>query len=448
MEQKQNFFGTDGVRGRVGDAYINPAFVLKLGWAAGMVLSRGNSGKVLIGKDTRISGYMLESALEAGLSAAGIDIHLLGPMPTPAIAYLTRTFRAQAGIVISASHNLYYDNGIKFFSIHGTKIPVAIEQAIELQMEQPMSTVDSSKLGKAARIDDAPGRYIEFCKSTVPHGLSLEGIKLVVDCAHGATYHVAPYVFRELGAKVITIGADPNGLNINLQSGSTCPEILQKKVLQEGAHLGIAFDGDGDRVIMVDHQGEIVDGDELLFIMASSYKRQNRLLGGIVGTVMTNFGFEVAMQRLGIDFVRTSVGDRYVMEQLKKLNWKLGGEPSGHIVHLDLTTTGDGIISALQVLFEMYHSGKSLHELKSAMTKMPHVLINVDIPPHQAEAFTLTPALQATIHQAEQKLGRMGRILVRPSGTEPVVRVMVEGEDRAQVEIMAQELAEAVSSTM
>jgi len=445
MVNTRKYFGTDGIRGHVGASLINPEFVLKLGWAAGTVLSRGNGGKVLIGKDTRISGYMLESALEAGLSAAGIDIHLLGPMPTPAIAYLTRTFRAQAGIVISASHNPYYDNGIKFFSIHGTKISVAIEQAIELQLEQPMSTVDSAQLGKAVRVEDAPGRYVEFCKSTVPNSLSLAGMKIVVDCAHGATYHVAPHVFRELGCKVIVLGADPNGLNINESVGSTHPHILRRHVLAEEAHLGIAFDGDGDRVIMVDHKGEIVDGDELLFIMARDYKQKGQLSGGVVGTIMSNFGFERAIKDLGIDFIRSQVGDRYVMEQLKQSGWMLGGEASGHIVHLGLTTTGDGIISALQVLRIMIETGLSLNELRSGMTKMPQVLIN--IPVARPFAVEKHAQIQLALTRVESKLGKAGRVLLRASGTEPVIRVMVEGEDNALVAELAHELASAVEKS-
>ncbi len=444
MNQARKYFGTDGIRGNVGSSLINPEFILKLGWAAGTVLSRGNGGKVLIGKDTRISGYMLESVLEAGLSAAGIDIHLLGPMPTPAIAYLTRTFRAQAGIVISASHNRYYDNGIKFFSIQGTKIPVAIEQAIELQLEQPMVTVDSAKLGKAVRIEDAAGRYIEFCKSTVPNGLTLAGMKIVVDCAHGATYHVAPHVFLELGAKVVTLGNEPNGLNINEKCGSTYPDILKQKVLAEDAHLGIAFDGDGDRVIMVDHKGEIVDGDELLFIMVCDNQIQQRLSGGVVGTIMSNFGFERAMQDLKVDFIRASVGDRYVMEKLKEAGWLLGGEPSGHIVNLGLTTTGDGIISALQVLRAMSDTGKSLHDLKKGMVKMPQVLINV--PVAQPYAIENHRNIKQAVAGIEQKLGNSGRVLLRASGTEPVVRVMVEGENWDFVNQLAQELADVVKN--
>lgn len=438
----RKYFGTDGIRGGVGKSLVNPEFVLKLGWAAGTVLSRGNGGKVLIGKDTRISGYMLESALEAGLSAAGVNIHLLGPMPTPAIAYLTRTFRAQAGVVISASHNPYFDNGIKFFSIQGTKIPVAVEQAIELQLEQPMVTVDSSELGKAVRVNDAAGRYIEFCKSTFPTNLNLSGLKIIVDCSNGATYHIAPHVLRELGAKVVVIGNHPDGLNINADCGSTHPESLQKRVIAEQAHLGIAFDGDGDRVIMVDHEGDLVDGDEVLFIMARDYKQKNQLQGGIVGTIMSNFGFERAMHDLKIDFVRTSVGDRFVMEQLKQSGWVLGGEPSGHIVHLGLTTTGDGIISALQVLRVMSETGKTLRELRTGMEKLPQVLINV--PVEQPYVVSQHEEIQTAVNKIEKKLGKAGRVLLRASGTEPVVRVMVEGVDSQQVTSLAQELAKVV----
>jgi phosphoglucosamine mutase len=442
MPHTRKYFGTDGIRGRVGSSLINPEFVLKLGWAAGVVLSRGNGGKVLIGKDTRISGYMLESALEAGLSAAGIDIHLLGPMPTPAIAYLTRTFRAEAGIVISASHNLFFDNGIKYFSKHGTKIPIVIEQAIEIQLDQPMLTVDSSRLGKAVRVEDAPGRYIEFCKSTVPNGLSLTGMRIIVDCAQGATYHIAPHVFRELGATVIILAAEPNGLNINAHSGSTHPETLRKRVLAENADLGIAFDGDGDRVVMVDERGELVDGDELLFIMARDYKRKNMLEGGVVGTIMSNFGFERALRDMSINFVRAPVGDRYVMEQLKKQGWVLGGEPSGHIVNLGLTTTGDGIVSSLQILRIMSELGQSLHELRKGMTKVPQALINVTVEQHFA--LERHVEIQSAVKQVERELGNSGRVLLRASGTEPLIRVMVEGENEDTVQRLAQELAEVV----
>jgi phosphoglucosamine mutase len=439
----QRYFGTDGIRGRVGASLINPEFVLKLGWAAGTVLRRVNGGgKVLIGKDTRISGYMLESALEAGLSAAGVNIHLLGPMPTPGIAYLTRTFRAQAGIVISASHNMYADNGIKFFATLGTKIPTSIEQAIEEQLSQPMVTVDSSKLGKAVRVNDAAGRYIEFCKSTFPTNLSLSGIKVVLDCAQGATYHIAPHVFRELGAKVVSIGTHPDGLNINAECGSTHPELLQKKVLDESADLGIAFDGDGDRVIMIDKRGQIVDGDELLFIMARDYKQKGQLSGGVVGTIMSNFGFERAMQELSIDFVRSPVGDRHVMERIKQLGWLLGGEASGHIVNLGLTTTGDGIVSALQVVRIMCETGQGLNELTAGMQKLPQMLINV--PVAQPLLVEKAAEVQSAVRQIEKKLASSGRVLLRASGTEPVVRVMVEGIDAAQVDTLAKELAEVV----
>lgn len=442
MEHRK-YFGTDGIRGRVGSSLINPEFMLKLGWAAGKVLGGNQPGaKVLIGKDTRISGYMLESALEAGLSAAGMDIQLLGPMPTPAIAYLTRTFRAQAGIVISASHNPYHDNGIKFFSIQGTKISVPVEQAIELELEQPMATVNSSKLGKASRLKDAAGRYIEFCKSTVPNNLTLSGLKIVVDCSHGATYHIAPHVFQELGANVKTIGARPNGVNINDKCGSTYPSTLKEKVLSEGAHIGIAFDGDGDRLIMIDHKGEIVDGDELLFIMARDYKEKELLIGGVVGTIMSNFGFEEAIRLLGIEFIRAQVGDRFVMEQLRTAGWQLGGEPSGHIVHLGLTTTGDGIISALQILRIMSQTGRNLHELKSGMKKTPQILINV--PVTHPFALEQSAPIQTAITQVEKKLGTSGRVLLRASGTEPLIRVMLEGKNHEDISTLANELADVV----
>jgi phosphoglucosamine mutase len=442
MVAERKYFGTDGIRGRVGQSLINPEFVLKLGWAAGMVLNQSQHGKVLIGKDTRISGYMLESALEAGLSAAGVNIHLLGPMPTPAIAYLTRTFRAQAGIVISASHNPYDDNGIKFFSIQGTKISSELELAIEEQLDSPMTIVDPSKLGKAVRVVDAAGRYIEFCKSIVPHGLSLAGLKIVVDCAQGATYHVAPKVLRELGAKVIDIGTDPTGLNINEDCGSTKPDLLQKQVLLHSADLGIALDGDGDRVIMIDQTGEVVDGDELLFIMARYYQQKSLLKGGIVGTVMTNFGFEQALKNLNIPFVRTKVGDRYVMEELKKQGWLLGGESSGHIVNLGLTTTGDGIVSALQVLTVMCESGLSLRDLKTGLQKCPQTLINVAVSQLQKmEQIDQNTIIKDAVEKIEKHLQGRGRVLLRPSGTEPVVRVMVEGNDPEEVKNLAKELA-------
>lgn len=446
MANKRKYFGTDGIRGRVGESLINPEFVLKLGWAAGIVLGQHHGGKVLIGKDTRISGYMLESALEAGLSAAGMDTDLLGPMPTPGIAYLTRTLRAEAGIVISASHNGYQDNGIKFFSKQGFKLPDEIELAIEAQLDKPFTTVESAKLGKATRIVDAPGRYIEFCKSTFPHKLSLSGLKIVVDCANGATYHVAPNVFRELGADVIKIGVHPDGFNINAECGSTKPDLIRKTVLEEHADLGIAFDGDGDRVLMVDHQGEIIDGDQLLYVLVKDKLKHGKLNGGVVGTVMTNLGFEKALHELAIPFKRTQVGDRYVMEEMLNSGWALGGENSGHIVNLNLTTTGDGIISALQVLRALCDEGKSLHELKNGMHKFPQILINV--PVVKKVDVAADPRIKTAVAGAEKKLGQSGRVLLRASGTEPVVRVMVEGENSGEVKTIAENLAKAVAEAI
>jgi phosphoglucosamine mutase len=442
----RKYFGTDGIRGRVGSPPITAEFILKLGWAVGKVLARKGYGKVLIGKDTRISGYMFESVLEAGLSAAGVDIHLLGPMPTPGIAYLTRTFRAQAGIVISASHNPYYDNGIKFFSAQGSKLPDDLEIAIEEQLDKPMTTVDSADLGKAVRIDDAPGRYIEFCKSTVPSDITLTGLRIVVDCANGAAYHIAPSVFRELGADVIDIGVEPNGLNINLNCGATHPEVLQKHVLAEQADLGIALDGDGDRVIMVDHEGNILDGDQLLYVIAKDRLQQGKLHGGVIGTLMTNLGLEHVLEKLGIPFARVPVGDRHVISELSKRKWFLGGESSGHIICLDLTTTGDGIITALQVLAAMQHSKTNLSELKLGFNKYPQVLINVQI----TESYDLNENLriQQAVARVENELGNTGRVLLRPSGTEPLVRVMVEGKDEVRVKRLAQELAEVVKEEM
>lgn len=444
---KRKYFGTDGIRGCVGESLINAEFCLKLGWAAGKVLGNGGNGKVLIGKDTRVSGYMLESALAAGLSAAGMNIHMLGPIPTPGIAYLTRTLRGNAGIVISASHNLYQDNGIKFISNQGTKLSDDLERAIEEQLEQKMVTVKPEKLGKATRVVDAAGRYIEFCKSTVAAQLSLKGMKIVVDCANGASYHVAPNVFHELGAQVIKIGNHPDGFNINKDCGSTHPELLQKTVLAEKADVGIAFDGDADRVIMVDHQGEVVDGDELLFIMAQHAKNLGQLRGGIIGTSMSNLGLEEALKKLDIDFKRTNVGDRYVLAALKEMKWLLGGEASGHIVHLGLTTTGDGIIAALQVLAAIQngsHGNRTLAELKRGMTKYPQILINVPIT--QPMDIQNQPKLLQAVKEAEQQLGHTGRVLLRASGTEPVVRVMVEGRDHAQVNLLAQALANTVAA--
>jgi phosphoglucosamine mutase len=442
----RRYFGTDGVRGLVGEGPINPEFVLKLGWAAGKVFAREGRSKVIIGKDTRISGYMFESALEAGLVAAGVDVSLIGPMPTPAIAYLTRTFHAQAGIVISASHNPYHDNGIKFFSSEGSKLPDSVELDIERQIDEPMTTVASAQLGKVVRINDAGGRYIEFCKSTVPSYFNLRGKKIIVDCANGANYHVAPAVLEELGAQVVAIGTEPNGLNINDGVGSTSPENLRRRVLTEQADLGIAFDGDGDRVLFVDHCGELVDGDELLFIIACDQLRTRGSCAGVVGTLMSNMGFELALAELKIPFARAKVGDRYVMELMRTNGWKLGGENSGHIICSDVTTTGDGIISALKVLFAVVSTGKTLHELKSGMQKFPQIMQNVRI----GRKFDLqeVPAVSDAVALIEEKLSGRGRVLLRPSGTEPVVRVMVEGEDRLQVETLCTELAGVVQRSV
>ena len=439
----KKYFGTDGIRGEVGKGPITPEFMLKLGWATGRVFRQeGRRNRVLIGKDTRISGYMFESALESGLAAAGVDVALLGPMPTPAIAYLTRTFRARAGIVISASHNPYYDNGIKFFSAEGVKLADSIEFAIEDYLAKDIDVVTSSELGRAARFEDAKGRYIEFCKSTVPYNVNFNGMKIVVDCADGATYQVAPSVFKELGARVDVIGATPDGLNINKDIGSTNPQALVDKVVESGADFGIAFDGDGDRVIMVDHKGEVVDGDELLYIIACDKHRKNKLQGGVVGTLMTNFGAELAFSEENIPFERANVGDRYVMEILLRNKWKLGGEGSGHLVCLDCTTTGDGIISALQVIVAMIEQERSLYELKRGMRKMPQHLINVKI--GQRVNLAEHDGIKGAIAHAEKQLAGRGRVLLRPSGTEPVIRVMAEGENDGVVEMVTKNLAEVV----
>ncbi len=438
----KKYFGTDGIRGRVGDEPITAEFMLRLGWAAGKVFSRQGRGRILIGKDTRISGYMFESALEAGLASAGVDVALLGPMPTPAIAYLTRTFNANAGIVISASHNPYYDNGIKFFSGEGRKLDDEIEYAIEQEMESSMQMVESRRIGKVSRIDDAAGRYIEFCKSCFRSDVNLKGRRVVVDCAHGATYHIAPNVFRELGAHVTEIGVAPDGFNINEDVGSTSTEGLVQQVLEEGADFGVALDGDGDRVIMVDHTGEIVDGDELLLIIARCRKDAGRLEGGVVGTLMSNFGLEKALDGAGIPFVRAAVGDRYVLSELQSRGWNLGGESSGHILCLDLTSTGDGIVSALQVVAAMEDRSQNLHELKKMMDKYPQQMINVRCR-QRDDIHGLEPVSQA-VRAIEEKLGDKGRVLLRPSGTEPVVRVMVEGEEQAVVNELARDLAEVV----
>ncbi|MDB2552969.1 phosphoglucosamine mutase [Gammaproteobacteria bacterium] len=447
-QAKKRYFGTDGIRGTVGQAPITPDFMLKLGWAAGRVFAdtNGSRGKILIGKDTRISGYMFEAALEAGVAAAGVDIGLLGPMPTPAIAYLTRTLRARAGIVISASHNSFEDNGIKFFSADGTKLPDEIEYAIEAELEKDVSVVRPEFIGKASRVNDAAGRYIEFCKSTVGQSLRLNGMKIVVDCAHGSTYHIAPSVFTELGATVIAQGVAPNGLNINQEAGSTSPKVLADRVVAEGADLGVAFDGDGDRLVMVDSLGNVLDGDEVLYIIARDRLRQGIAIGGVVGTQMSNLGLQLGLEELGVDFTRTPVGDRYVMQEMIQRGWSLGGESSGHVICLDLSSTGDGIISALQALAAVVHGGQSLAELRGEMNKLPQTMINVRI--ERGTELVGNAAIASAVQAAEAQLGPRGRVLLRPSGTEPVLRVMVEGEEAGEVERLAQELAAAVSDAV
>lgn len=442
----RQYFGTDGVRGRVGEMPIVPEFALKLGWAAGKVLAASGKPSVVIGKDTRLSGYLLESALQSGLSAAGVDVRLLGPMPTPAVAHLTRAFHASAGIVISASHNPYYDNGIKFFSADGKKLPDEVEHEIEAWLDRPMTIDNPDALGKTLRQEDAKGRYIEFCKASFPYHLSLRGLKIVVDCAHGATYQVGPAVFRELGAQVITVGCEPNGLNINADCGSTHPQALQAAVLVNKADLGVAFDGDGDRIVMVDHTGSVVDGDEIIYMIARSRIDDGQPLQGVVGTLMSNMGMEVALRGLGLEFVRAKVGDRYVMEQLTKRGWTLGGEGSGHVVCLDKTTTGDAIIASLQVLTAIVRSGLSLHELRQGMSKYPQQLINVRI--GQKTDPMLNPLVADAVAQSESELGDRGRVLLRASGTEPVIRVMVEGEHQTQISRLCQHLADVVRTAL
>ncbi|CAM4061834.1 phosphoglucosamine mutase [Vibrio neonatus] len=439
---KRRYFGTDGIRGKVGQYPITPDFVLKLGWAAGRVLAKQGTKKVIIGKDTRISGYMLESALEAGLAAAGLKATLTGPMPTPAVAYLTQTFRAEAGIVISASHNPYYDNGIKFFSSEGTKLPDDIELAIEAELDKDIECVESALLGKAARMTDAAGRYIEFCKSTFPSAANLSSLKIVVDCAHGATYHIAPNVFKELGAELVLMGCEPNGLNINEEVGATDVRALQAKVVEEKADLGLAFDGDGDRIIMVDHKGNKVDGDQIAYIIARDALRRGELKGGVVGTLMTNLGMENGLKQLGIPFSRAAVGDRYVMEQLKEKGWSIGAENSGHVILLDKVTTGDAIVAALQVLASIVDSGMNLFDLSQGMTLYPQELVNVRFS-GESDPMQLEVVLDS-VAQAEQELGDKGRVLLRKSGTEPLIRVMVEGEDGELVLNLANRIADTV----
>jgi phosphoglucosamine mutase len=443
----RKYFGTDGIRGRVGEHPITADFMLKLGWAAGIVLTRNTVGKkrVLIGKDTRVSGYMFEAALESGLIAAGVDVDMLGPMPTPAVAYLTRTFRAAAGIVISASHNPVEDNGIKFFAADGYKLPDEVELEIEALMSQPLITNGSQSLGKARRISDATGRYIEFCKGTLPAGFDLEGLKVVLDCAHGATYVAAPWVFKELGAYTLTIGNEPNGFNINDQCGSTHMEGLQQAVIDEKADLGIAFDGDGDRVLFVDGDGEVVDGDELIYIIAQHRKAAGNC-NGVAGTLMSNLGLELALADLGIPFQRTKVGDRYVVEALKENNWSLGGEGSGHVLCSDLNSTGDGIVAALQVLLALAESGKTLSELKKGMNKFPQTMINVRLP--KKIDVSDNAVINQAVTDAEQELAGRGRVLLRPSGTEPLIRVMVEGEDQKLVDRLVASIAATVEQQL
>jgi phosphoglucosamine mutase len=440
----KKYFGTDGIRGKVGEHPITADFMLKLGWAAGQVLTRHAQGKkrVLIGKDTRVSGYMFESALEAGLIAAGVDVDMLGPMPTPAIAYLTRAFRASAGIVISASHNPVGDNGIKFFAADGYKLPDDVELEIEALMDQPLVTNGSFSLGKARRISDATGRYIEFCKGTLPSGFSLSGLRVALDCAHGATYNAAPKVFKELGATTITMGNEPNGFNINDQCGSTHMAGLQELVLSEKADFGVALDGDGDRVLLVDENGEIVDGDELIYIIAQHRHASVEGCNGVAGTQMSNLGLELALKEMGIPFARTKVGDRYVVEALNAKGWSLGGEASGHVLCGDLNTTGDGIVAALQVILAVSESGKTLSELKAGMSKFPQTMINVRLA--KKVDISDNQVINEAVADAEAKLDGRGRVLLRPSGTEPLIRVMVEGDDQVLVDQLVSDMAKIV----
>ncbi|MBN8440556.1 MAG: phosphoglucosamine mutase [Thauera sp.] len=447
----RKYFGTDGVRGRVGETPITPEFVMRLGYAAGVTLvarerlPAGERPAVLIGKDTRISGYMLEAALEAGFAAAGVDVMLAGPIPTPAVAYLTRALRLQAGVVISASHNPFYDNGIKFFSAGGAKLPDAVEAEIEARLDQPMGCVDSAQLGRARRINDAAGRYIEFCKSTFPNEMDLRGLRIALDCAHGAGYQIAPSVFHELGADVVAVGVEPNGLNINDGVGATRPEFLRQAVLSNGADLGIALDGDGDRLIMVDRYGEVYDGDKLIYVIAAARKREGRL-DGVIGTLMSNLGFEHAVGRLGVPFARAKVGDRYVLEMLHERGWKLGGENSGHIICLDRHSTGDAIVSALQVLAALKQSGSTLSEACSDLVFYPQKLINVRLP--AGFDWRADQGIAAAQAEADAVLGNQGRVLLRPSGTEPLLRVMVEGSDGELVERLARRIADAVQEAV
>lgn len=446
MSLKKKYFGTDGIRGRTGSELLNPEFVLKLGWATGKVFSKVGFSRVVVGKDTRLSGYLFESALEAGLAAAGVNVMLLGPMPTPAIAFLTKTLRAQAGVVVSASHNSYEDNGIKFFGSDGMKLSDELEAEIEYYIDQPIVCADPASLGKARRLDDAMGRYIQFCKSAFSSSLGLSGLSIVVDCAHGATYQVAPQIFEELGAVITCIGVSPNGFNINDAVGATSTSALEEAVKANQADLGVAFDGDGDRLIMIDHTGDVVDGDDILYILACSAVNSGVAMPGVVGTLMSNLGLEQALSSMNIPFERSQVGDRHVMEVLKSCGWYLGGEPSGHVLNLDHTTTGDGIITALQVLSVMRQSGQSLRELRSGLVKRPHVLISVPIACRvELDAF---PSIVQSVEATKSDLGDAGRVLLRPSGTELCVRVMVEGEDETLAKAHAQRLANVVAEAM
>ncbi|WMY97655.1 MAG: phosphoglucosamine mutase [Arsenophonus sp.] len=438
----KKYFGTDGIRGKVGKHPITPEFFLKLGWAVGKVLKKYGTNKIVIGKDTRISGYMLESSLEAGLSSAGLSIVFTGPLPTPAIAYLTRTYNVEAGIVISASHNPYYDNGIKFFWMNGMKLPDEIEREIEATIDQPIYCVDSVKLGRASRIIDAPGRYIEYCKSTFPSNQSLEKLKIVLDCANGSTYHIAPNVFTELGANVILIGCNPNGFNINKSCGTTNIDTLQKRVIKEKANIGLAFDGDGDRVIMVDHYGNRIDGDQILYIIVKNLLQNGCLHGGVVGTLMSNMGLEIELKKLKVPFMRANVGDRYILNKLKEKGWFYGGENSGHIILLDKNTTGDGIIASLEVLSIMIKNNKNLYKLSREMTLFPQILINVNY--YHSDNPLNTNNILNVIKEVKKELKDNGRILLRKSGTEPLIRIMVEGKNKFQIKMIANRVSNII----
>ena len=444
----RKYFGTDGVRGRVGEHPITADWILRLGRAAGIVLAGEDKRGVVIGKDTRVSGYMFESALEAGLAAAGANVLLLGPMPTPAVAYLTRTLYACAGIVISASHNPFEDNGIKFFSETGEKLPDEVELAIEEEIDKPFVTVDAGHMGRAARVDDAAGRYIEFCKGTMPFGVLFSGMRIALDCAHGATYKVAPAVLRELGAKVNVIGNRPDGMNINDRCGSTQPEAMQRHVVETGADVGVALDGDGDRVVLADAEGNLVDGDELLYIIANARRAEGAFNGGVVGTVMTNFGLELALKGMGIPFLRTDVGDRHIHRALISNGWVLGGETSGHLLALDRASTGDGIVSALIVLELMAKTGKSLKELRHGMEKYPQTMINVPVAPGGQQKLNESASIKQAVADVEAELNGKGRVILRPSGTEPLIRVTLEGADETLVNTLAEQLADTVRSEL